>query len=347
MVESSYEKRAASYAFSVVVPFYNEAENVPILWKELHAALSLTGSSWEVLWVDDGSTDGTSAAMESALVELPPPPGACVQFLRLASNRGQSASLGVGIRAARSAVIVIMDGDLQNDPADIPRMLECLTSEVDIVAGWRRHREDALLHRRVPSLLANYVLRLITGVPVHDLGCGLKVIRAEVLRQTPLYGDRHRYLVPLCAAGGAVIKEIEVHHRSRKFGKSKYGLLRTVNVLLDATTLRLFVRSWNRPLRMFGGVGLLTGSLGFLLCAYLAVVKLTQHVSIGGRPLLLLGVLLMVLGAQFLCFGLLAETLLRIYQEGKTSGGEVIRLHRVIDGGEAAIGDAANSVSSS
>jgi len=315
---------------SVVIPVYNEAENVPVLYAELCEVLSGLDRSSEVVWVDDASTDGTFQVLQETVERQSPPRGCSVQLIQLAANGGQSAALSVGLRAARGSLIVTMDGDLQNDPADIPHLLSALTDDVDVVAGWRKERQDSFLSRRLPSLIANWALRRITRVPVHDLGCSLRVARASVLRRVPVYGDRHRYLVPLCAAEGAAIREVVVHHRPRKFGQSKYGLSRTFRVLLDAISLRFFIRFWKRPLHLFGGLGLLTGSLGIVICGYLSYVKLVLHEEIGTRPLLLLGVLLMVLGAQFFCFGLLAEIMVRIYQEGRTLEDAPIRRHLIL-----------------
>jgi len=316
---------------SVVVPLFNEQENISLLWQELFEVLERIEGFCETVWVDDASTDGTFRELERLANEKSLPHNCSVQLLRLTSNRGQSAALSAGFHAARGQLIVTMDGDLQNDPADIPKLLEYLTEEVDIVAGWRRQRRDRWLSRRLPSLIANWALRKITRVPIHDLGCSLRVMRREVIRRVPLYGERHRYLVPLCVADGAVVTEVEVNHRPRRHGKSKYGMSRMPRVLLDAITLSFFTRFWKRPLHMFGKAGLLTSGAGFLICLYLTYLKLVMGRDIGGRPLLLLGVLLLVLGAQFFCFGLLAEIMVRIYEERKSLADDPIRVHRVID----------------
>lgn len=322
----------SAFKLSVIVPVFNEVENVPILWGELCRVLRELDFHCEVVWVDDASTDGTFTAMQSAISSVSPPSNCAAQLLQLTRNSGQSAALGAGLHAARGELIVTMDGDLQSDPADIPKLLSHLTDNVDLVAGWRRSRQDTLLFRRFPSLVANWALQRITRIPVHDLGCSLRVVRASVLKRVPMYGDRHRYLVPLCAANGAAITEVEVNHRLRQFGKSKYGLSRTFRVLLDSISLRLFVRFWKRPLHLFGSMGLPTAGLGVVICIYLSYLKLRWHVSIGSRPLLLLGVLLIVLGAQFLCFGLLAEIMVRIYEERKTIADDPLRAHQIVEG---------------
>ena len=322
----------APEGLSVVIPVFNERGNVTLLWRELMDVLGSIDMGCEVVWVDDASADGTFQELEG-LADTVSLPGNCsVQLLRLTLNSGQSASLAAGLRAARGELIVTMDGDLQNDPADIPKLLHHLTDEVDIVAGWRRQREDRWMFRRFPSLIANQVLRGITRVPIHDLGCSLRVMRAEAVRRVPIYGERHRYLVPLCVATVAVVTEVEVNHRPREHGRSKYGISRVPRVLLDAVSLSFFTRFWKRPLHMFGKAGLLTSGAGILVCLHLTYLKFAHGHHIGGRPLLLMGILLLVLGAQFFCFGLLAEIMVRIHEGKRTLADDPIRVHRVVGG---------------
>jgi glycosyltransferase involved in cell wall biosynthesis len=296
---------------SVVVPLYNEADNVEDLHRELTASLETTGRSFEILLVDDGSTDATPARLREIAVRDPR-----VRVLRLRRNFGQTAAFSAGFDHALGEVVITSDGDLQNDPADIPRLLARLEEGYDMVCGWRRERKDPL-SRRVPSLFANRIISWATGVHLHDYGCSLKAIRAEVVRGLRLYGEMHRFIPAVASWMGVTLAEIPVNHRPRQRGSSKYGLGRTVRVLLDLFTVKFLVAYGTRPAHLFGGWGLVFGASGFGILAYLAWIRLFEDTAIWGRPLLLLGMLLFITGLMFVIFGLLAEMLVRIYHESQ------------------------------
>lgn len=294
---------------SVVIPVYNEAENVRPLYDELTGVLAQVGRLYELVFVDDGSTDETPRL----LAELQRKDDRLV-VVTLRRNFGQTAALAAGFEQARGAVVVTLDGDLQNDPADIPRLLQAIEAH-DLVSGWRVERRDPFLARRLPSAVANWLISRVTGVRLHDYGCTLKAYRRDVVKALRLYGEMHRFLPAVASWWGVAIAEVPVGHRPRTRGRSKYGISRTFKVLLDLIAVKFLLTFSHRPIRVFGMAGLLAGGAGGLLCAYLAALKLLAGESIGGRPLLLLGVLLVVLGVQFVMMGLLGEMLVRVYHE--------------------------------
>lgn len=297
---------------SVVIPIYNEEANVAELVARVGAALQRTGKSFELICVDDGSRDGSAAVLEALATERP-----WLKPLYLIRNYGQSAALQAGFDAAQGEIIVTLDGDLQNEPDDIPELLKILDQrpEVDVISGWRKERQDRTVSRKLPSAAANAVISSVTGVRLHDYGCALKLYRADVIRGLRLYGELHRFIPALAAEVGANIIEVPVRHHARTRGESKYGIDRTFRVLLDLLWIKFLMRFLHRPLQAFGGVGLALGAAGFLLLAWLTYEKLALGAEIGGRPLLLLGVLLMLIGAQLVATGLIGELLTRIYHE--------------------------------
>jgi glycosyltransferase involved in cell wall biosynthesis len=295
---------------SVVVPLFNEAENVYDLYHVLRQAMVLTGRKWEVIFIDDGSTDDTYPILRDLHYQ-----DAHVRVLRLRRNFGQTAAMSAGFDAARGSVIVCMDGDLQNDPSDIERLLKTLDDDYDVVSGWRVNRQEGFWMRRLPSRVANWLISKITGVHLHDYGCTLKAYRANVVKELRLYGEMHRFIPALIGGNGARITELPVQHHQRRHGSSKYGLSRTVRVLFDLMTVKFWLSFLTRPLQIFGLLGLATGVPGTLICIYLAILKLWWHESLSQRPLLLLGVLLLVVGVQFVCMGILAEIQTRTYHE--------------------------------
>lgn len=297
---------------SVVIPIYNEEANVAELVARVGAALQRTGRSFELICVDDGSRDGSAAVLEALATERP-----WLKPLYLIRNYGQSAALQAGFDAAQGEVIVTLDGDLQNEPDDIPELLKILEQrpEVDVISGWRKERQDRTVSRKLPSAAANAVISSVTGVRLHDYGCALKLYRADVIRGLRLYGELHRFIPALAAEVGANIIEVPVRHHARTRGESKYGIDRTFRVLLDLLWIKFLMRFLHRPLQAFGGVGLALGAAGFLILAWLTYEKLALGAEIGGRPLLLLGVLLMLIGAQLVATGLIGELLTRIYHE--------------------------------
>lgn len=295
---------------SVVVPVYNEEDNIPELVERV--AASLAPRQFELIVIDDGSRDGSAAALERLAESRP-----WLRPLYLIRNYGQSAALQAGFDAARGEVIVTLDGDLQNDPADIPALLQMLETQpdIDVISGWRKARQDRTVSRKIPSMIANFIISRVTGVKLHDYGCALKLYRAQVIRDLKVYGELHRFIPALAADVGAKIVEVPVRHHARARGQSKYGIDRTFRVILDLMWVKFLMRFLHRPLQAFGGLGLGMLTIGFLVLAYLTIEKLAFGHDIGGRPLLLLGVLLALIGVQLLATGLLGELLTRIYHE--------------------------------
>jgi len=293
---------------SVVVPVHDEELSVEPLFDELRAALEPLGTEWEVLFVDDGSADGTFAAL-TRLHDREPG----IRIVRLRRNFGKATALAAGFAQAAGDVIVTIDGDLQDDPAEIPRLLAKLDEGFDLVSGWKTRRRDPL-RRRVVSRIFNGVTGRISGLRLHDLNCGLKAYRAEVLRGLRLYGELHRFIPVLAHYRGFRVAEVPVNHRPRGHGRSRYGMERYLRGFFDLLTVTFMGRYRYRPLHLFGGLGLLLGGLGFVLLAYLTVVKLTGH-AIGQRPLLTLGVLLVVVGIQLFSLGLVGELVTSLHEE--------------------------------
>ncbi len=305
---------------SIVIPVYNEVESVHLMHRQLTEALSRLDRSYEVIYVDDGSTDGTFNVLRMLQATDPH-----VRVIRFRRNYGQTPAMSAGFEHAAGAVIVTMDGDLQNDPNDIPRLLERIDEGWDIASGWRAHRRDPLVTRTLPSRAANGLISLVSGVRLHDHGCTLKAYRADVLKNLRLYGDMHRFIPAVAASVGATVVEVPVHHHPRRFGKSKYGLSRIFKVALDLILLKFLLTYATRPLRIFGVAGMVTFALGLLVTSYLSFIKLVLGHPIGGRPLLMLGVLLLMLGVQLISMGLLGELLVRIYHESQRKPIYVVR----------------------
>ena len=314
---------------SVVVPVYNEEENLEPLIHEIRSVLDPLGKRYELILVDDGSTDGTYGVL-SRLHKAEPR----LKVLRFKRNFGQTAAVAAGLAYAQGEVIVAMDGDGQNDPKDIPALLEKLGEGFDLVSGWRSPRRDPFWSRRLPSRMANGLISWMTQVKLHDYGCTLKAIRREVAKDLKLYGEMHRFIPAIAFERGARIAEIKVHHRPRRWGRSKYGIARTFRVILDLLTVKFLLSYATRPLHIFGLVGLISGALGFLIAVYLTIGKIFYQLDIGGRPLLLLAVLLIVIGFQFVTMGLLGEMLARTYHESQDKPIYVIK--EVLDEGKPA-----------
>jgi len=297
---------------SVVIPLYNEEPNVAELHRELTAAFGAWGRSYELLFIDDGSTDGTFPLLKELQAGDPH-----VRVVALRRNFGQTAAFAAGFAHARGRLIATSDGDLQNDPRDLPAMVGMLEEGHDIVCGWRRARCDPWLTRRVPSNIANWLISRTTGVKLHDYGCSLKVFRGEVVRSLRLYGEMHRFIPAIASEQGVRIAEVVVNHRPRRYGTSKYGLSRTMRVVLDLFTVKFLLSYSTQPIQIFGPPGLLMGLAGLAITGYLGYVRLFAGQAIGDRPLLLLGILLMFAGMQFLTLGLLAELQARTYHESQ------------------------------
>ncbi len=296
---------------SVVIPLFNEADNLEQLHRELSASLADEHRSYELLFVDDGSTDGTLERLRQLEAG-----DSAVRVLRLRRNFGQTAAFSAGFDHARGDIVVTSDGDLQNDPADIPRLVAKLEDGYDMVCGWRRQRQDPL-SKRLPSWFANRLIGWSTGVTIHDYGCSLKAMRGEVARGLRLYGEMHRFIPAVASWMGVDLSEMVVNHRPRIRGASKYGLGRTFRVLLDLATVKFLLSYGTRPAHLFGFMGLSCGGAGFAVLAYLSFLKLFLDEAIGGRPLLLLGVLMLLTGIILINFGLVAELLVRTYHESQ------------------------------
>jgi len=305
---------------SVIIPLYNEEESIPLLYEQLTATLEALGRSYEIIVVDDGSSDGSFECLQR-LHEADPR----LKVIRFRRNFGQTAAFAAGFDAAQGDVIVTLDADLQNDPADIPRLLAKIDEGYDVVSGWRVKRRDPF-HRRWPSHVANWLISHVTGVRLHDYGCSLKAYRREVIKGIRLYGELHRFIPAMASWMGVKVAELPVNHRARRFGRSKYGgLTRAIKVFLDLLTVRFLLSYATRPIHIFGGLGLVTAMVGGALGLYLSYVKLVLRESIGRRPLLTLAVLLMIVGMQMISMGLLGELVVRTYHESQGKPIYVVR----------------------
>ena len=305
---------------SVVIPVHNESPNIPELYRELTEVLERWGARYEILVVDDGSSDDSFAQLARLQARDPR-----LRVIRFRRNFGQTAAFAAGFAHARGRLIATTDGDLQNDPADIPAMAAKIGEGYDIVCGWRKERKDPWLTRRLPSLVANRLISTTTGVRLHDYGCSLKVFRAEVVKPLRLYGEMHRFLPAIASEMGVRIAEVVVNHRARRHGRSKYGLGRTVRVMLDLLTVRFLLSYATRPLQIFGLVGLTMAVAGGGVGAWLAYLRLFGNESIANRPLLLFAILLIFTGVQLITLGLLAELQARTYHESQNKPIYVVR----------------------
>jgi glycosyltransferase involved in cell wall biosynthesis len=305
---------------SIVIPVRNESPNIKPLYDELTTTLIRGGRSYEIIVIDDGSIDDTFEQL--AVLQSRDPHLRVIRFRR---NFGQTAAFAAGFAYARGRLVVTSDGDLQNDPADISSMAAAIDEGYDIVCGWRKDRKDTFFTRRLPSMLANKLISWATGVGLHDYGCSLKVFRAEVVKPLRLYGEMHRFLPAIASQLGVRIKEVVVNHRPRMAGQTKYGLSRTIRVVLDLVTVKFLLSYSTRPLQIFGLMGLAALVAGLVITGYLGYVRLTTTQGIGDRPLLLLGMLLLFVGVQLITFGLLAELLARTYYESQNKPVYAIR----------------------
>ncbi|NJL67378.1 MAG: glycosyltransferase family 2 protein [Microcoleus sp. SM1_3_4] len=307
---------------SAVVPVYNEVESLPHLIEAIASALHASGLTYQIICVDDGSKDGSAALLKEMAASRD---DLCAVILR--RNYGQTAAMSAGFDRARGRVIVTLDGDLQNDPADIPLLLAKLDEGYDLVSGWRKNRQDNTISRLLPSKIANWLIARVTGVRLHDYGCSLKAYRSELVADLNLYGELHRFLPALAFIEGARIAEIPVRHHARRFGQSKYGIWRTFRVLMDLLTISFMKKFLTRPMHVFGLLGMISMVLGTGLGVYLTVLKLGFGQIIGNRPLLILAVVLLLTGVQLFCFGLLGEVMMRTYHESQ--GRPIYRVREV------------------
>jgi glycosyltransferase involved in cell wall biosynthesis len=314
------DARGARLELSVVIPIYNEEESVERLLEEVHAALRPSGLSYEVVLVDDGSRDKTfSILAEHAKTD------ASLTIVKFRRNFGQTAAMQAGFDHARGSIIATIDADLQNDPKDIPRMIEYIRQGHDLVAGWRADRKDTFINRRLPSMLANWLISWTTKVKLHDYGCTLKVMKSDVAKEMRLYGEMHRFIPVVASWMGVSIVEVKVNHRARQFGTSKYGIGRTVRVVLDLMTVRFIQSYLARPMQIFGLAGFMCFGLGALISAWLAFSKLVYGSPLAERPMLLLGILLIVVGIQLASLGLVADVLARTYFESQKKPNYYVR----------------------
>jgi glycosyltransferase involved in cell wall biosynthesis len=318
-VYSSFQARE-KVDVSVVVPLFNEEKNILELYARLSPVLSGMRKNYEVIFVDDGSTDGTFESLKGIQHS-----DNHVWVIQLRRNFGQAAAFSAGFDLAHGDAIVTMDGDLQNDPDDIPNLLEKLAEGYDIVSGWRVDRKDLFLTRRVPSIAANALISKVTGLELHDYGCSLKAYQKEVVKNIRLYGELHRFIPAIASWMGVRVTEIPVNHHPRRYGRSKYGIGRTVKVLLDLITVKFLLNYATRPLQIFGLAGLISFVAGTGLSIYLTIIRLFFDQPLGNRPILLLAILLIMLGVQFVVMGLLGELIVRIYHESQGKSIYVVR----------------------
>jgi len=312
-------------ALSVVVPLFNEQDSLRPLVRQLLDAVRPLGVPFELVLVDDGSKDATATLLAELSDEVPE-----LVAVLLRRNYGQTAAMAAGFDASCGDVIVTLDGDLQNDPADIPLLLAKIEEGYDLVSGWRHQRQDAAISRLLPSKLANSLIASVTGVQLHDYGCSLKAYRREVVADMNLYGELHRFLPALAFIEGARISEVKVNHHPRRFGRSNYGIDRTFRVLMDLLTVWFMKRFLTRPMHVFGFWGLASIAVGVVISLYLLWEKLIANADIGNRPLLMVAVLALIAGVQLFCFGLLAELQMRTYHESQ--GRPIYRVRAALRG---------------
>lgn len=305
---------------SIVIPIYNERESVDRLYKELDKSLLKLGIDYEVIFIDDGSVDGTY----NKLLEIHKK-NSSYKIIRFRRNFGQTSAISAGFNYSKGDAIITLDADLQNDPQDIPVMLNKLNEGYDIVSGWRKNRKDKAITRRFPSVIANKIISKLTGVYLHDYGCTLKAYKREVVKNIELYGEMHRYIPAVASWMGVKVAEIPVTHHSRKFGKSKYGISRTIRVILDIITIKFLLSYSQRPIQIFGLVGLFSGTVGSIITAYLIIMRIFFNQGLADRPLFILSIFMIFIGIQLITMGLLAEITMRIYHEAQEKPTYVIK----------------------
>ncbi len=297
---------------SVIIPLLNEEENIPLLYKELDEVFQTTEDDYELLFIDDGSTDKSLSLLRDLQEK-----DSHVVVVNFRKNFGQTAAMAAGIDYAQGDVIITMDADLQNDPHDIPLLLKKINEGNDVVTGWRFDRKDAFINRRLPSIIANKIISKTTGVNLHDYGCTLKAFKKEVIKNVKLYGEMHRFIPAIASGIGIDFTEVKVNHRPRRFGTSKYGISRTIRVVLDLVTVKFLLSYATKPIQVFGLMGLGCGGLGFLIALVMTFQRQFMGVPLSDRPLLFLAVLLIFIGIQFISLGLIAELQARTYHESQ------------------------------
>ena len=298
---------------SVVIPLLNEEENIPLLYEELNEVLPELGCEYEILFVDDGSKDKSLSLLQNIQEK-----DSHVVVVSFRKNFGQTAAMAAGFDYAEGDIIITMDADLQNDPHDIPKLLKEIEAGNDVVTGWRFDRKDAFINRRLPSIIANKIISKTTGVNLHDYGCTLKAFRKEVIKNVKLYGEMHRFIPAIASGMGIDFTEVKVNHRPRRFGTSKYGISRTLRVILDLMTVKFLLSYATRPIQVFGMMGFVSGGIGFLIALVMTFQRQFLGVPLSDRPLLFLAVLLIFIGIQFISLGLIAELQARTYHESQS-----------------------------
>ena len=315
-----FKKTKSVVDLSIVIPIYNERESIGKLYENLNKALSKMNLKYEVLLIDDGSIDGTF----NDLLKIHRK-NRLFKIIRFRKNFGQTSAISAGFNYAKGEVVITLDADLQNDPQDIPVLLKKLNEGYDIVSGWRKNRKDKAVTRRFPSIVANKIISKLTGVRLHDYGCTLKAYRKEVVKNINLYGEMHRYIPAIASWMGVKVAEVPVVHHSRKYGKSKYGVSRTIKVVLDIITVKFLLSYSQSPIQMFGLLGLFSGTVGFIVTAYLIIMRLFFNQSLSDRPLFVLSIFMIFIGVQLITIGLLAEVLIRVYHKVQDRSTYVIK----------------------
>jgi len=321
--ESTFEIKESVY-LSVVIPVYNERENISYLYENLNKVLPTLGKKYEVILIDDGSTDGTF----NELVKIHEQ-NSNYKIVKFRKNFGQTPAMSAGFDYANGEIIITLDADLQNDPKDIPLLIEKMNEGYDIVSGWRINRQDKAVSRKLPSKIANWLIAKLTGVKIHDYGCTLKAYSRDVVKNIELYGEMHRYIPAVASWMGINVAEVPVHHHSRKFGKSKYGISRTIRVILDIIILKYLLSYSQRPIQIFGLMGLITGLIGCIVTIYLIIMRLFFNVPLSSRPLFTLSIFMIFIGLQLITMGILGELIMRTYHEA--SGKPTYAIREIID----------------
>lgn len=314
------KKGKSDIDLSIIIPIYNERESIGKLYDNLNGALSGMNLKYEVLLIDDGSIDGTFDELLKVHCK-----NKLFKIIRFRKNFGQTSAISAGFNYAEGEVVITLDADLQNDPRDIPVLLEKLDEGYDIVSGWRKNRKDKAVTRRFPSIIANKIISKLTGVNLHDYGCTLKAYRKEVVKNIDLYGEMHRYIPAIASWMGVKVAEVPVMHHSRKYGKSKYGVSRTIKVILDIITVKFLLSYSQSPIQMFGLLGLFSGIVGFIVTAYLIIMRIFFNQSLADRPLFILSIFMIFIGVQLITIGLLAEVLIRVYHKVQDRATYVIK----------------------
>jgi len=309
---------------SIVIPVYNEEKSIPYLYESLNNVLPNLGKKYEVILIDDGSTDRTFEELLKVHEK-----NNNYKIIKFRRNFGQTPAMSAGFDYAKGEIIITLDADLQNDPSDIPLLLEKIYEGYDVVSGWRINRQDKAVSRKFPSKIANWLIAKLTKVNIHDYGCTLKAYKKDVIKNIELYGEMHRYIPAVASWMGVKVAEVPVHHHSRKFGKSKYGISRTIRVILDIITIKYLLSYSQRPIQIFGLVGLFTAFIGFILTAYLIIMRIFFRVPLSDRPLFILSIFMIFVGIQLITMGILAELIMRTYHEA--SGKPTYAIREIID----------------